>query len=112
ITLVRDMGYALITDIRNCARAFAAMADYRALRERFLKPIEVRPSMPAERAAATAALAGGEPVLCEWEARPLLAAYGINSLAGTLATSADAAVAAAPAIRRPGAPPARSPAPP
>src|SRR5262249_58613062 len=38
ITLVRDMGYALITDIRNCARAFAAMADYRALRERFLKP--------------------------------------------------------------------------
>jgi len=101
ITLVRDMGYALITDIRNCARAFAAMADYRALRERFLKPIEVRPSMPAERAAATAALAGGEPVLCEWEARPLLAAYGINSLAGTLATSADAAVAAAAAIGGP-----------
>ena len=36
------------------------------------------------------------PVLCEWEARPLLAAYGIGAnTAGVLVESADAAVAAA-----------------
>src|SRR6185295_7608473 len=34
--ILTDAGYPLSTDIRNCARAFAAMADYRALRTAFL----------------------------------------------------------------------------
>ena len=72
------------------------MADYRALRERFLRPIEVRAPFAADRAAAQKALAAAGPMLCEWEARPILAAYGIGSKnAGELADSADAAAAAA-----------------
>ena len=104
--LLRDLGYPLFTDIRNCARAMAVLADYRALRERFVKPIEVRgavvPDRAVARARARAALAGGDAVLCEWEARPLLAAYGIGGQsAGALAKTAEAAVAAAAAIGAP-----------
>ena len=40
--LLRDLGYPLFTDIRNCARAMAVLADYRAVRERLVKPIVVR----------------------------------------------------------------------
>jgi acyl-CoA synthetase (NDP forming) len=100
--LLRDLGYPLFTDIRTCARAMAAMADYRALRERFLRPIEVRRPAGIDRAAALAALAGPERVLCEWEARPVLAAYGIGSNPmGVLAESPEAAAAGAAAIGAP-----------
>ncbi len=92
--ILRQAGYPLFTDLRNCARAMAVMADYRALRQRFLQPIEVV-SAPAPPRPATA-LAAGDGVLCEWQARPLLAAYGIGGdLAGELVDSAEAAVAAA-----------------
>jgi acetate---CoA ligase (ADP-forming) len=95
--ILRQAGYALFTDLRNCARAMAVMADYRALRQRFLQPIEVV-SAPASPHPATA-LAAGDGVLCEWQARPLLAAYGIGGdLAGELVDSAEAAVAAASAL--------------
>ena len=42
VKLLSEAGYPLFTDIPNCARTLRAMADYRALRERFLRPIEVR----------------------------------------------------------------------
>jgi acetate---CoA ligase (ADP-forming) len=101
--ILTDAGYPLSTDIRNCARAFAAMADYRALRTAFLKPIEVvsAPPTPA-RAAVRARLAEADGVLCEWEARPLLAAYGIGTLpAARLVDTAAAAAEAAAAIGAP-----------
>jgi acetate---CoA ligase (ADP-forming) len=101
--ILTDAGYPLSTDIRNCARAFAAMADYRALRTTFLKPIEVvrAPPMPARTAARTR-LAEADGVLCEWEARPLLAAYGIGALpAARLVDTAEAAAEAAAAIGAP-----------
>ena len=86
VKLLSEAGYPLFTDIPNCARTLRAMADYRALRERFLRPIEVRAPFDADRAAAQKALAAAGPVLCEWEARPILAAYGIGSKnAGELA---------------------------
>ena len=51
---------------------------------------------------ARAKLATAGEVLCEWQARPLLAAYGIGTdAAGELAGSADAAVAAAQKIGGP-----------
>lgn len=94
--LLSEAGYPLFTDIRNCAHAMRAMADYKALRERFLRPIEVRRAFQRDRAAAQAALAAAGGILCEWQARPVLAAYGIGtSEAGELAGSADAAAAAA-----------------
>jgi acetate---CoA ligase (ADP-forming) len=101
--ILSEAGYPLSTDIRNCARAFAAMADYRALRTAFLKPIEIlsAPPTPA-RAAARAGLAAADRVLCEWEARPVLAAYGIGTLpSARLVDSAAAAAAAAAAIGGP-----------
>src|SRR5215510_13158444 len=97
--LLRDLGYPLFTDIRNCARALAVMADWRALRQRVLAPIDVGTGATGDRAAAAAVLAKGEAVLCEWEARPLLAAYGIASTPpSVLVESAAAASAAAAAI--------------
>jgi len=52
------------------------MADYRALRERLLRPAEAS-GFVANRAAARALMDASADVLCEWQARPLLAAYGI-----------------------------------
>ncbi len=100
VTLLSEAGYPLFTDIRNCARTMRAMADYRELRERFLRPIEVRPStMPSTAAAVKgrgALAAGTDRVLCEWQARPLLAAYGIGTgAAGALVQDPAAAVEAA-----------------
>jgi acyl-CoA synthetase (NDP forming) len=97
--VLSEAGLPLYTDIGNCARTMRAMADYRALRERFLRPIEVRSGFKPDKAKAGAALVSAETSLCEWDARPILAAYGIggNSV-GTLAGSVDEAVAAAKAI--------------
>jgi acetate---CoA ligase (ADP-forming) len=95
VKLLSEAGYPLFTDIPNCARTLRAMADYRALRERFLRPIEVRAPFDVDRAAVKEALTAADSVLCEWEARPILAAYGIGSKGAELAESADAAAAAA-----------------
>jgi acyl-CoA synthetase (NDP forming) len=102
IEILSEAGYPIYTSIPNCARALAAMADYRALRERFLRPIEVRTEAAPHKAAAQTMLAAAGAVLCEWEARPILATYGIGTdPAGTLAGSASAAVDAAAAVGRP-----------
>jgi acyl-CoA synthetase (NDP forming) len=102
VQILSEAGLPLYTDIGNCARAMRVMADYRALRERFLRPIEVTSGAPADAAVARAALAAAGPALCEWEARPILAGYGIGTNpAGSLATTAAEAVAAARAIGGP-----------
>jgi acetate---CoA ligase (ADP-forming) len=96
VEILSEAGYPLYTGIQTCARTMRAMANYRALRERFLRPIEVRSRLASDKAGAKAALAAADGVLCEWDARPILARYGIgtNSL-GTLASSGEEAVAAA-----------------
>src|SRR6185503_10690714 len=99
IEILSEAGYPLYTGIQTCARTMRAMADYRALRERFLRPIEATSAFAPDKAGARAALAAAGGALCEWEARPILARYGIGTNAvGALASSADAAVAAAKAI--------------
>ncbi|HEU0059147.1 MAG TPA: acetate--CoA ligase family protein [Hyphomicrobiaceae bacterium] len=100
--ILSEAGYPLSTDIRNCARAFAAMADYSALRSAFLKPIEVVSTPEPARATARARLAEADGVLCEWETRPVLAAYGVGTLpAARLVDGPAAAVEAAVAIGAP-----------
>jgi acyl-CoA synthetase (NDP forming) len=96
VQVLSEAGLPLYTDIGNCARAMQAMADYRALRERFLRPIEATSEPAADKNAASAALTAAGQALSEWEARPILAGYGIgaNSV-GTLAQTAEQAVAAA-----------------
>jgi acetate---CoA ligase (ADP-forming) len=102
VQVLSEAGLPLYTDIRNCARTMRVMADYRALRERFLRPIEVGNAPTPDKASARAALAAAETALCEWEARPILACYGIGGNAiGTLADSAGKAVTAARAIGGP-----------
>src|SRR5581483_26095 len=78
IEILSEAGFPLYTDIGNCARTLRAMADYQALRERFLRPIEVRSPFTPDKAAARTALASAGTALCEWEARPILTAYGIG----------------------------------
>ena len=102
VQVLSEAGLPLYTDIRNCARTMRVMADYRALRERFLRPIEVGNAPTPDKASARAALAAAGTALCEWEAWPILACYGIGGNgAGTLAGSAGQAVTAARAIGGP-----------
>src|SRR6185436_1713683 len=68
--------------------AVAAMAEYRAVRERRRQAVEGARSSPA-----AIDLVG--PILCEYEAAPLLAQSGIGMPAAHLAKSAEAAVEAA-----------------
>jgi len=97
--ILSEAGFPLYTNVQNCARAFAAMADYRAARERRLGAAEFRPTAPSVRVAAATALKAAGTVLCEWEARQVLAGYGIgDGGAGKLARSADEAEAAARAL--------------
>jgi acyl-CoA synthetase (NDP forming) len=96
VKLLSEAGYPLFTDIRNCARTLRAMADYRALREKLGQPSEAGTAFAPDRAAARAALAAGGEVLCEWDARAALAAYGIGADGrGVLVQSAEEAEAAA-----------------
>ncbi len=96
VEILNEAGYPLFTGAHGCARTLAAMADYRALRERMLAaPAAAPPPHPA-RDKVRAQLAEGAVMLCEWQARPLLSAYGIDGgNTGTLARSAAEAEAAA-----------------
>ncbi|MEJ2375358.1 MAG: acetate--CoA ligase family protein [Pseudolabrys sp.] len=102
IEILNEAGYPLFTGALGCARTLRAMADYRALRERMQGHPPVAPAPHPARAKVAAAIADAGPVLCEWQARPLLAAYGIGQgNAGTLVHSATEARAAAKAFRCP-----------
>ena len=102
VEILNEAGYPLFTNADGCARTMRAMADYRALRERLLRPAVAIDGWTPDRAAARAMLAALPPVLCEWQARPLLATYGIGgAAAGQLAHSAADAEAAARAFGRP-----------
>jgi acyl-CoA synthetase (NDP forming) len=99
VEILNEAGYPLFTGAHGCARTMRVMADYRALRERQPRPA---PSVPlTQREQVHAKLAAAGPVLSEWQARPLLAAYGIGGEAGTLARSADEAAAMARQLARP-----------
>src|SRR5262245_733916 len=110
VEILSEAGLPLYTDIDNCARTMRVMADYRTLRERFLRPIEVRNAPLPTTAAVREGLAAAGPVLCEWEARPILARYGIGThWVGTLAQTAEEAVAALPRLNGPAALKVQSP---
>jgi acyl-CoA synthetase (NDP forming) len=104
VEILNEAGYPLFTGADGCARTMRAMADYRALRERLLRPAEAATGPAPDRAAARAMLAAAGPVLCEWRARPVLAAYGIGGKeAGQLVHSAAEAESAVRALARPSA---------
>jgi len=78
VEILNEAGYPLFTGALGCARAMAAMADYRALRERVLKTPLAAPAPHPARNKVRAMLAAAGGVLSEWQARTLLAAYGIG----------------------------------
>lgn len=102
VEILNDGGYPLFTGALGCARTMRALADYRERRARLIDRPTIAPSSPQAREAARALLATSGSTLSEWQARPLLAAYGIVADDGAvLAQSADEAEAAALALRRP-----------
>ena len=82
-------GFPLIASMNNCAHAIAAMAEYRALRERRSQARESEAKPAPVRIDAPGA------VLCEYEAAPLLSQCGIAMPAAQLARNAQEAIAAA-----------------
>ena len=102
VEIVNEAGFPLFTSADGCARTMRALADYRATRERLLRPAQDKQSFTLDRTAARALLASSGRVLCEWQARPLLATYGITGgEAGQFAHSAAEAQAAAQKYGRP-----------
>lgn len=102
--IVAEAGLPLCTDMRNCARALAALAQYAEVKERF-----VPPAVPAAVPPAVSSVSSGMnsvserlesagATLCEYEAAPLLEEYGIRFVESRLAASAEDAIAAAAAL--------------
>jgi acyl-CoA synthetase (NDP forming) len=87
-------GIPSYTSMPSCARAIRALVDYARFQARLRRPPPAV-TMPAVREAAAAALGAAGPVLAEHDAKAVLAGYGIPRPPEALATSADAAVAAA-----------------
>jgi acyl-CoA synthetase (NDP forming) len=92
VALLAEAGYALTTNIRNCARAMAALADYRELRDAFIAPRA--PSSP-ETSPVLMDAAGSNGIIPEHAARRILAAEGIGASGGVLAETRVEAMAAA-----------------
>lgn len=102
VELLSRAGYPLYTNMRNCARTVAAMAQYRALRERELHTPAVRGATDEQRRERVRGqLAKSGPVICEFEAAGLLAEYGIAFAKSRLVSNAEEAVAAASALATP-----------
>ena len=97
IEILNEAAYPLFTGAAGCARAMRALADYRALRERVMNAGTVAALAPVPaRDDVRARLALSGPVLSEWQARPLLVAYGIGAAhAGQLVQSVTEAHAIA-----------------
>jgi acetate---CoA ligase (ADP-forming) len=95
VEILNKAGYPLFTGASGCARTMRAMVDYRALRQRTLNKPQAACTPHPARAKVQAALAASGTVLSEWQARPLLEAYGIGGNVCTLARSAAEAEAAA-----------------
>ncbi len=105
-----EAGFPLFTNMRNAAGTMAAMAEYRERRERFLSAPAVMQTAAPVHEHATDMLAKSRRVLTEFDARRVLAAYGVGTTTGQyLAKTADQAVEAAAAIGGPVAMKVQSP---
>lgn len=90
--LFAEAGLALHTNLRNCARSMAALAEYRETRDRFAADGAGEDLALMRPPQVDAALADPDRVLCEYEAKKVLASCGIGSAAGALARDAEEAV--------------------
>ncbi|MBI3515479.1 MAG: acetate--CoA ligase family protein [Proteobacteria bacterium] len=88
-------GIPCFTAMQNCARAIRAMVDHAAARRRHAARAAPATVDPALRQAVDAALRAAGATMTEWDAKAILARYGVPRPAEHLAISADDAVAAA-----------------
>lgn len=109
VEAVTAAGYPLFTNLQTCAQTMAHMARYRAFRERFLKAPAITTSTNAYQVEASRLLGSSGAVLCEADARPVLAGYGLPIGDAQLVDSAERAAVAARRYSRPVALKAQSP---
>ena len=96
VEVLSEAGYPLFKNLDSCARAMRTLADYRVMRERQRTAKPAAAEITRDRNLATRLLNAAGPVLSEWQARPVLAAYGISGgEAGQLVHSAAEADTAA-----------------
>jgi len=101
VTSLSQIGLPLFTNNNNCARTLYEMSEYRAFRERFLRAPEIITGSSATKSSVKAALDSANSVLCEYQARPVLAEYGISDGQARMAKSAQEAVDIAAGIDEP-----------
>src|SRR5919106_643599 len=92
-------GVPMYSSMPNCARALRAMAEYTRFRQRWAR--REHRSTPAPGSPSRQPWRARERILCEDEAKELLARYGVPRPAEELAATPDAAAAAAARIRPP-----------
>lgn len=101
VALLARAGFPCLTSMPNAAQAIVAMADYRRFLEGFERDGGETPTPLDLPAPVAARLADGARVLCEHEAKSVLAELGVAEFRDTLATSEAEAVAAAIEIGQP-----------
>ena len=102
VEILNEAGYPLFINADSCARTMRAMTDYRVSRERLLASAETAFGTSPDPAAARKLLTASGPIMCEWHARPVFAAYGIGSNdAGQLVHSPAEAEMAVRALAQP-----------
>lgn len=97
--LFAEAGFPLHTNMRNCARTMAALVNYKAARDQVLEDQASSGAATQEphqnRADADKIFSEAGRVVCEYEAKTILAAYGVGASSNDLVASADEAIAAA-----------------
>lgn len=95
VRVLARSGLPLFTNMRNCARALAAMAEYRQVRERWLARQDIPSDASPPRRDLLEDLAAAPTVIVEHDAMRFLARGGIQAVSGRLVGNADDAVEAA-----------------
>ena len=107
IELFARVGIPVYTSMTHCAKGLRALADYSAFQRRWKRDRDTL--VRGERGAPSSRLAAAGPVLCEADAKDVLAEYGVPRIAEALVQSADEAVSTARSIGYPVAIKAQSP---
>jgi acyl-CoA synthetase (NDP forming) len=101
IASLADARIPCYTAMQSCARAIRALADYAASQRSYRQRPADRQIDETAKQAVDRALRAAGPVLTEWDAKAILARYGVPRPAEHLATTEDEAVAAAAKIATP-----------
>ena len=88
--ILSQAGFPLFGNMRNCARATAELSKYRRHQEKFVRAPIIQGNSDKSKVAEKLASKG--PILFEYELKPILSDYGIETGKESLINSADEAV--------------------